>query len=354
MHRILLFTLIFMFFVTQTIAAEEDMITLEEVVVTATRYEEKVSSIPAHVTVVSEDDIKKSTAQNIPDLLRTSVGVQVNDIAGNRRSVNVDLRGFGEAATLNTLVLVDGRRVNQADLSGTDWTLIPLERIKKIEIIRGGLGSILYGDNAAGGVVNIITKEGEALKAGAGTAAGSYDTHMGNTYFSNSTDDVTYSLTGRYMSADGYRDNSDTEAKDLGFNMNYYVSDFLTINFSAGFHKDTTGLPGGLKESDFEAGVSRTDSVNPEDFAEVEDYYFKGGPEFYFWDDSFIKLDVSYRKRAFLTFSSFVGGSFLGDTEIETKALSPQIVLRKNSGSVKNTLTFGYDFQDAEEDIIND
>ena len=111
--------------------------TLEEVVVTANRQEEKISFVPANVTVVSETDIKNSTAYDLPDLLRNQTGVHVNDIAGNRRNYTVDLRGFGETASLNTLVLVDGRRINEADLSGSDWALIPLDRVNKIEIIRG-------------------------------------------------------------------------------------------------------------------------------------------------------------------------------------------------------------------------
>jgi outer membrane cobalamin receptor len=139
---------------------------MEEVTVTATRYEEQPSDVPAHITVITRKDIAESTAQNIPELLRTETGIQVNDIAGNRRNYTVDLRGFGETAPSNTLVLVDGRRINQADLSGTDWTEIPLERVERIEIIRGGRGSVLYGDNAAGGVINIITKKGDTFKAG--------------------------------------------------------------------------------------------------------------------------------------------------------------------------------------------
>jgi len=83
----------------------------------------------------------------------------VNDWTGTGKTVTLDMRGFGEGGPLNTLVLVDGRRVTQVDLAGTDWSQIPIEDVVKIEIVRGS-GSILYGDNATAGTINIITKKG--------------------------------------------------------------------------------------------------------------------------------------------------------------------------------------------------
>ncbi len=354
MQRIILLTLVVMFSLTPLAVAGDDTIQVGEVVVTATRYEEMLSSIPANVTVITEEDIKNSTAHNIPDLLRTEAGIQVNDIGGNSRNITVDLRGFGETSGLNTLVLVDGRRVNQADLSGTDWIQISLDRVERIEIIRGGRGSVLYGDNASGGVINIITKEGGEFKAGAGAAYGSYDTFRGNADLSGETKNLTYYLSGSYLSSDGYRDNSDTDAKNFGVNLGYYLSDIVRLGFSSGYHKDDTGLPGALKESDFAAGVSRTDTVNPHDFAETEDYYFKAGPEVYFREDSFVKVDTSFRKRDFRTFASFAGGEFSGDTEIATVAISPQVLLKNKTDRIENSLTIGFDYQDAEEKIVND
>lgn len=187
---------------------------LGEIVVTATRYEEHLSAIPANVTVITEEEIRNSTAQNIPDLLRNEVGIKVNDINGSRRNYTVDIRGFGETAGSNTLVLVDGRRVNQADLSGTDWTQIPLDRAARIEIIRGGSGSVLYGDNASGGVINIITKEGDRLLRKVTGAFGSYSTFDGSADLSGREGGFSYALSGNTLTSDGYRDNSDTRAKD--------------------------------------------------------------------------------------------------------------------------------------------
>jgi iron complex outermembrane receptor protein len=280
-------------------SAADKTINLEEVVVTATRYEEQPSKVPANITIITEKDIKNSSAQNIPELLRTEIGIQVNDITGNRRNYTVDLRGFGENASLNTLVLVDGRRINQADLSGVDWTVIPIGRVKRIEIIRGGRGSILYGDNATGGIINIITKEGDTFKAGSELSAGSYGTFGSSAYLNGSSNGLSLSLTGNYLTSDGYRDNSNTESKDVGLNASYTPKDFIKLHFSTGYHKDNTGLPGALKESDFKAGDSRTDSKHPDDYIDVEDYYFKFVPEVSFIDDNIFKIDISKKKILF-------------------------------------------------------
>ncbi len=347
------FTTFFLLHVTSVLAEDETPI-LEEIVVTATRYEEKITNIPANVTVISEEDIQASTAQNIPDLLRTETGIHVNDITGNRRTFSVDLRGFGETASSNTLVLIDGRRVNEADLSGVDWTQIPLERVKRIEVIRGGRGSVLYGDNATGGVINIITKEGDKFKAGGELAAGSYNTFKSDAYFSGSLNNLSFQVSGRYFTSDGYRDNSDTEAKDFGMNLSYYFRDLMKLSFSTGYHNDNTGLPGALKESDFDAGFSRTESKFPHDFSEVEDYYFKVSPDIYLFKDSTFRIDMSFRKRAYLSFASGDWGNSLGESEIKTVALSPQFLLKNNIRNIKNSFILGLDYQNADDDIRND
>ncbi len=333
----------------------EEKLDVGEVVVTATRYVEPATDVPANVSVITRKDIENSTAQNIPDLLRSEAGVQVNDIAGNRRFFTVDLRGFGETATLNTLVLVDGRRTNEADLSGVDWMEIPLERVSRIEIIRGGRGSVLYGDSAAGGVINIITREGaEGLKGGATLAAGDLGTLKADSYVSGGVKDLSLNLSGDYFKSDGFRVNSKTQSRDVGANATYYVKDFMKIDFSAGYHKDHTGLPGALKESDFASGLTRNDSKFPNDFSDTKDYYVKVVPEIYFYGENVFRIDTSYRNRDFSTFSSGDFGNFRADSKIQTYALSPQVILKQSFAEVKNGLTAGLDYQRNNEGILND
>jgi iron complex outermembrane receptor protein len=116
---------------------------LEEVVVTGSRIEEKIAAVPANITVITEDDIRASNAKSVPEILRYQEGIVVRDLLGTGKTAQVDLRGLGESGASNTLVLVDGRRVNAVDLSGVNWSQIPIDQVARIEILRG-TGTVLY------------------------------------------------------------------------------------------------------------------------------------------------------------------------------------------------------------------
>ena len=292
-------TLVFSFTLlgTKVQSAENEVPLMDKVIVTASRQEEKVASVPANVTVISAQEIQDSPAETVPELLRTTPGIVVNDITGNGRNITVDLRGFGETASLNTLLLIDGRRINQPDLSGVDWTLIPKDRIQQIEIIYGGRGSVLYGDNATGGVINIITKKGEGLHFSGGVTAGNYQTLLTRLAASGSVKNFSYALNTNYQTSDGYRDNSGTDAKDVGLNLEYFASDRFNVALSSGYHEDDTEIPGVLLLSELDSGVSRTTSTTPDNFADTEDYYVQVVPQFYFTDTSYFSLETSAREK---------------------------------------------------------
>jgi iron complex outermembrane receptor protein len=335
-------------------AAESTAVVMDEVVVTATRQAEDLAAVPANLTVVTGDEIARSPAQSIPELLRNVPGVLVTDIAGNGRTYTIDLRGFGETASLNTLVLVDGRRINQADLSGVDWALIPKDRVERIEIVRGGRGSVLYGDNASGGVINIITKKGTRELTGSGNLfVGSYETLQGNALASGSINDLSIAVNGNYRDSDGYRDNSDTLAKDAGLSLGYEVSERLSLRFDGGYHKDETSMPGGLYKSDLDNGLSRRATMSPDDYADTKDWYLQGGLQFYLTDDNYLDLGLSKRSRKakFYYFSTY--GNYAGDTEIKTEAFSPQLVLQQSLFGYGTKILLGFDYEKNKEDIRN-
>ncbi len=144
------------------------------VVVSATRFAESDPRVPANVVVITADDIRATPATNVPDLLKAVAGVEVRPLYGAMGiDATVDLRGFGDTAGSNTMILLDGQRLNPIDSGAINWSTIPLGGIERIEIIRGA-GTVLYGDRATGGVVNIITDKTGGTRASLQAIGGSY------------------------------------------------------------------------------------------------------------------------------------------------------------------------------------
>lgn len=320
-------------------------VTMGEVVVTGTRYEERVEKIPANVTIIDEKTIKNSNAVSVPDLLRSEEGIVVRDLLGIGRTAEVDLRGFGESAPSNTLVLVDGRRVNEIDLSGVDWTQIPIDQIERIEIIRG-TGTVLYGDSAVGGVINIITKTPSQKPAfSAGSSLGSYNMKKGQFSLSGGQGKVAASFYGDYNSTDGYRQNNEYLARDLGAKATLDATDFLRFTLSGSYHKDDYGLPGALSLE--EVNANRRSSQSPLDNAKTEDGYVKLGFDLDLGDYGNIVTDFSYRDRESDT--NWISQSFVQESMIHTWAILPRYILKADIFEHRNTLIGGIDLYRSDQ-----
>jgi iron complex outermembrane receptor protein len=327
---------------------QDNDVTMEEVVVTGTRVPEEIRKVPANVTVITRQDIETSNAQNVPDLLRTEEGISVRDYYGNGKTVNVDLRGFGESAPANTLVLVDGRRVNAIDLSGVDWTQIPLDQIERIEIVRG-MGSVLYGDNAVGGVINIITKTpGRKPHADVGITMGSYGLNKESVSLSGGHGNMAGSLYASYDATNGYRDNSGLRAKDFGGKIIFDPSDVLSLNISGSCHSDSYGLPGYLTQA--EVDQDRRASNSPLDNAKTTDNYVNLGMNLDFGDLGSITSDVSFRDRD--SESDWVSWMWQSKSKIKTWAFTPRYSWEGDISGHKNTFIAGADFYWNDMDII--
>ncbi|MCM8779908.1 MAG: TonB-dependent receptor, partial [Candidatus Omnitrophica bacterium] len=330
-------------------------IELEKVVITPSRSSQDVSRVPGSITVITQEDIEASGAQTVLDALRVVPGLVVRDIFGNGAKAAVDLRGFGDAAGMNVLVLIDGRRINEIDISGVDWTQMPLERIEKIEVIRGGLGSVLYGDNASSGVINIITKKGEGkLRFDFDARGGSYNMNKENFSVSGSKDKFTYWLSASRDETDGYRRNSYYNSQDFSSKLTYEVSPEIALRFSSGFHDAGFGLPGALLETDL-LTMSRRDTKYPRDHAKETDYYFALGSTGKAGEWGEISFDGSFRqRRVYANFIDANGGwNPFYKNRIDTIALAPKYVLDKDFFGKDNKLVAGFDFCHADYSADN-
>lgn len=133
-----------------SVSAETPVYTLKGITVTANRQAERLQDVPANVQVVTEKDIQKRNVQNTAQAVAMVTGVSVSQSVEG----TVNLRGYDSP---NILVLVDGQPMNTAWNGDVDWNMIPVENIRKIEVVSGGQ-SALYGGRAVGGVINIMTK----------------------------------------------------------------------------------------------------------------------------------------------------------------------------------------------------
>jgi len=154
----------------------EDLMNVE--VTSVSSREQRISDVGAAVFVLTAEDIRRSGAVNIPDLLRLVPGVDVAQLDAHTWAISI--RGFNDIYANKILVVIDGRSVYSPLTSGVNWDQqdVPVEDIERIEVIRGPAGTI-WGANAVNGVISIITKkadkgEGGLVRAGA-SSRGSAD-----------------------------------------------------------------------------------------------------------------------------------------------------------------------------------
>ena len=147
----------------------EDLMNIQ--VTSASKTEQKISNVAAAIFVITQEDIRRSGATNIPDLLRMVPGVQVAQVNANKWAISA--RGLNDLYSNELLVLVDGRTVYTPTFGGVFWDVLdlPLDDIQQIEVIRGP-GSSVWGSNAVNGVINIITKKAKDTRGGLLVARG--------------------------------------------------------------------------------------------------------------------------------------------------------------------------------------
>jgi len=196
---IIVLTLIWLFLITPSASAQED-VKLDEIVVTAARIEEPVGETTGGVTLIEGEDIQKMNVDFVPDVFRKIPELHVIQNGGAGKVTSVLLRG---GSSSHTLVMIDGIRVNSTTTGSFDFSGINVDDIERIEIVKGPQSTV-YGSDAMAGVINIITQKGEGTPtAGTSLEAGSFGTYNPSLAVSGMYKILDYRLTGNYFSTDG-------------------------------------------------------------------------------------------------------------------------------------------------------
>ncbi|SHI79494.1 TonB-dependent receptor [Propionispora hippei] len=199
-------------------ATESDQIpeyTFDDFIVTATRVAKRLKDVPANVTVITAEDLKKRNIFSLREALQNEVGLYVKPTAEVKDALSI--RGFGSG---NILVLYNGQQINTSFDGSVAWDSFPISDVERIEIVRGA-GSSLYGGHAVAGVINIITKKpapasGE-VKTDLTLSTGSNNTWQRGIRIGGSTNDKLSFNTGyEKRSTDGYSGYYVTPGKTIG------------------------------------------------------------------------------------------------------------------------------------------
>jgi iron complex outermembrane recepter protein len=185
------------------------------VFVSGNRFDSTSAQTVGATSVITAVDIARSSASTLAEVLAKLGGVHVRNNAGDP-NWQVDLRGFGMTGDQNTLILLDGQRISENELTPARLTAIPLNAIDRIEIMRGS-GAVMFGHGATGGTINIITrKPGDGGKAGTLSAsAGSYGTTDVRASLEANQGPVSLMLNASDYASDNYRTNNHVHVRSL-------------------------------------------------------------------------------------------------------------------------------------------
>jgi len=213
---------------------------MPEVVVASTRIPTETENTPTAVTVLQGADLERQQIRTVGDALREVPGVNVAQSGQPGGNTSVFTRG---ANSNHTLVLIDGIRVNNGFDSMFDFSNLPTDNIERIEILRGPQ-STLYGSEAIGGVINIITKRGTAKPTGSVTfEGGSFDSIRPRFSFADTVGKLSFSAGGSYFSTDNHRINSQLRQRDINANIGYQILEHFDASVSGWFRSSHAGAP---------------------------------------------------------------------------------------------------------------
>ena len=261
-----------------------------------------------NVGVVSEDEIRDSNVKSVGEVLRNKTGItDVSKRGSIGAESNMRIRGGGDSSK-QVLIMMDGRPLNDTSLGLVDLSQISTENIEKIEVLRGP-ASALYGANALGGVVNLVTRKSATAipKTEVGARIENYNTRIYDFTFSAMPGKANVFITGNRSFSDGFMENSDYELTNvtskIGYDFNKYGEFFL----SNGFLDSELGVPGtnNVPLSEYNNSLERVASTP---FAEQSEnaYYTQLGHKISVKDLPFeSNLYWDYKKKRYEDTDSF-------------------------------------------------
>lgn len=239
MFRVLRIALSVVIALASTVLAQE-VKRLEPVVITATKIETPQERLGAAVTVITEDEIKTRHYHSLADVLRQVPGVEVQRSGSLGKVTDVRIRGAGDK---QIQVLVDGLRVKRPTTGDFNFSDLALDQVERVEVVRGPQ-STLYGADAIGGVVHIITKRGQGPpSATLQLQGGNFETHREQFSLSGGSLPFDYALSASTFKSGGQFKNDDSEQQAVAARLGLTLPRDGRLSLSSRYAKSSTDLP---------------------------------------------------------------------------------------------------------------
>lgn len=269
---------------------------LGPIVITPTLYEQPIEDVITPITIITEQDIHESAATNVADLLRGQAGLNVRDLFGDGNQASIDLRGFGPRASSSTLILINGRKLNNSsDLGAPDLSTINIDQIKQIEILQGSAG-VLYGNQAIGGVINIILKEITNNSSAVSATLGSFNSQSLKLNVNRVFGKSSLSIFATNNSSDNFRDNNDTDKTHFSLRAQH-VHDSFTGFVEIETTDDHLDSSGALLQTEVDDDRTQSLSFYSNDYFDTQTDILRFGFDKPIDANQSISLDISTRKN---------------------------------------------------------
>ncbi|MGL4868009.1 MAG: TonB-dependent receptor, partial [Cetobacterium sp.] len=270
------FYLITGFIIAATLAnGQEQVIKLDESIITSENSGATIGDTPKNITILTGEEITQRGAKTVAEALRLVSNVTVKEMGG--ADAQFDMRGQGATAKSNVIVLVDGAPINSIDLSGYKTSSIAVDNIERIEIIPSG-GTVLYGDGAIGGTINIVTKmPKDRLNYGSlNSEIGSYGLKKQQAIYGTKIGEkLSLELDYLKKEKDGYRDFAKDDLESFGIRTRYKLKNG-ELKFRYNYSNTDFKAPGSLTKDEVNEDREQSNPDVWRVFGETEKNNFVG------------------------------------------------------------------------------
>lgn len=275
-------------------ATEETEFQLDQVIVTAARVPQTVAATPNNVTVITNQELRNKGARTLADALTGVTGIVVKNYGGTGEPSIAYIWGSDRI-----VVLVDGKRMNLPQGIGSGSAGVNLntfllgDNVERIEVVHGG-ASVLYGADAVGGVINIITRKTQEPQTTMSAAGGSYGAGYYSLSVSGQEKNTYWQLSGVQETSDGQRSNSAYKGKNGAIRLDQDLSKGEAITFTYDYYDSQAGIPGPLF---FPSPASNQDISRHDWSVAYSKVHADGSRTVRYYDNSQIYSGVYYGSR---------------------------------------------------------